>query len=129
MDHARGLGGFTPLPDSPLAHLVGTCGEEASEIELLPHSRNDLWQRRFRAQLLALLLRFGLVFAAREAFLEGDGDGDDGVAGCVLLDPFGDLGEVLVLLADVVFFAEVDEVDHGLGGEEEERVDDLDLRV
>jgi hypothetical protein len=34
---------------------------------------------------------------------------------------------MLVLLADEVLLAEVDEEDNGLGGEEEERVDDLDL--
>lgn len=45
----------------------------------------------------------------------------------MLLDPFGDLGEMLVLLADVVFFAEVDEVDDWFSGEEEEGVDDFDL--
>lgn len=43
------------------------------------------------------------------------------------LDPFGDLGEVLVLLADIVFFGEIDEVYDGFGGEEEEGIDDLDL--
>jgi hypothetical protein len=45
----------------------------------------------------------------------------------VLLDPGSDLGQVLVLLADVVLLAKVDEVDDGLGRKEEERVDDLDL--
>lgn len=34
---------------------------------------------------------------------------------------------MLVLLADVVLLAEVDEEDNGLSGEEEKRVDDLDL--
>ena len=42
--------------------------------------------------------------------------------------PFGDLGEVLVLLSDVVFLAEIDEVDDWFGGEEEEGVDDFYLR-
>ena len=45
----------------------------------------------------------------------------------VFLYPFGDLGEMFVLLADVVFFAEVDEVDDGFGGEEEEGIYYLDL--
>jgi hypothetical protein len=45
----------------------------------------------------------------------------------VFFDPLGDLGEVLVLLADVVLFREVDKEDDGFGGEEEERVDDFDL--
>ena len=34
---------------------------------------------------------------------------------------------MFVLLADVVLFAQVDEVDHRLGGKEEERIDDFDL--
>jgi hypothetical protein len=34
---------------------------------------------------------------------------------------------MLVLLADVILLAEVDEIDDGLGREEEKRVDDLDL--
>lgn len=41
----------------------------------------------------------------------------------MFFDPFGDFGEVFVFLADVVFFAEVDEVDDWFGGEEEEGVD------
>lgn len=45
----------------------------------------------------------------------------------MLLDPFGNLGEVLVLLPDVVTLAQVDEVDNGLRCEEEEGVDGLDL--
>ena len=42
-------------------------------------------------------------------------------------DPLGDFGQVLVLLADVVALGEVDEVDDGFGGEEEEWVDYFDL--
>lgn len=129
MNHARGLGRFTSLAYSPLPHFIRTGSEEASEIQLLPHGRDDLRQRRFRTKLLALFLRFGLVFAAGEAFLEGHGDRDYGVTGCVLFDPLGNFGKVLVLLADVVFLAEVDEVDHRLGGQQEKRVDDLDLRI
>ena len=34
----------------------------------------------------------------------------------MLFDPFGNFGEVFVLLPDVVFFAEVDEVDDRFGG-------------
>lgn len=45
----------------------------------------------------------------------------------MLLDPLGNLRKVLVLLPDVVALTEVDQVDDGLGGKEEERVDDLDL--
>ena len=45
----------------------------------------------------------------------------------MLLDPFGDLWQVLVLLSDVVLFAKVDEVDCWLRRKQEERIDDLDL--
>lgn len=45
----------------------------------------------------------------------------------MLFDPFHDFAEVFVFLSDVVFFAEVDEVDDGFGGEEEERVYYFDL--
>lgn len=45
----------------------------------------------------------------------------------MLLDPFGNLGQVLVLLADIVFLAEIDQVDDGLGRQKEERVNHLNL--
>ena len=47
----------------------------------------------------------------------------------MLVDPGLDLGEPLVLLADVVLLGEVDEVGDGFGGEELEGVDDVDLLV
>lgn len=40
-----------------------------------------------------------------------------------------DLGEPLVLFADVVSLAQVDQVDDGLGSEQHEGVDDLNLLV
>jgi hypothetical protein len=70
-----------------------------------------------------------LGLEASETLLEADGYGQDGVTGCILLDPFHDLAEMLVLLSDVVLLAQVDEVDNRLGGEEEERVDELDLET
>jgi hypothetical protein len=45
----------------------------------------------------------------------------------VLLDPLSDLGKMLILLADVVLLAEVDEVDDRLGSKQEKGVNDLDL--
>ncbi len=45
----------------------------------------------------------------------------------MFLDPFSDLREMLVLLPNVIFLAEVDEIDNGFSGEEEERIDDFDL--
>lgn len=45
----------------------------------------------------------------------------------MLLDPLGNLGKVLVLLANVVLLAQVDEVYYRLCGQEEKRVDNLNL--
>ena len=54
-------------------------------------------------------------------------DGDDWVAGSMGLDPFGNLGQVLVLLAYVILLAEIDEIDNRLGRKKEQRVNDFDL--
>jgi hypothetical protein len=45
----------------------------------------------------------------------------------VLFDPPGNCGKMLVFLADVVFLAQVYQIDNWLGCEKEQRVDDLDL--
>jgi hypothetical protein len=45
----------------------------------------------------------------------------------MLLHPLDDLGEVLVLFSDVIPLRKVDQEDYRLGGQEEKRVDDLDL--
>lgn len=45
----------------------------------------------------------------------------------MLLDPLRNLGEMLILLADIVLFREIDQIYNRFGGEEEKWVDDLDL--
>ena len=45
----------------------------------------------------------------------------------MLFDPFGNLRKVLVLLSDVIFFAEVDKVDDRLGAEQEKGIYGFDL--
>ena len=45
----------------------------------------------------------------------------------MFLDPFGNLWEIFVLLPDVIFLAEIDEVNDGLSAEKEERIYDFDL--
>ena len=45
----------------------------------------------------------------------------------MLLAPLRDLGEVLVLLPDVILLRKIDQIDDGLSAEQEERVDDLNL--
>lgn len=115
------------LPDCPLPHLVRARGEETAEVHHLAHGDDDFGEGGLGAEFFALLVGGGVVLEAGEALFKGDGERDDGVAGGVLFDPLSDFREVFVFLADVVFFAEVDEVDDWFGGEEHEGVDDFDL--
>lgn len=127
VDDTGGLRSLGASTNGPLTDLIGTGGEEGVEVESLAHGNDDLGESRLCSKLLALLLDLGVGLEAGETLLKSDGHGKDGVARGVLLDPLGDLGKVLVLLPDVVTLAQVDEVDDGLGCEEEERVDGLDL--
>lgn len=126
MNNPRRLRRLRPLPNTPLPHLVRARREEAREPQRSPHRNDDLADGALDAELFAFLGDFGIAHAG-ESFLEGHREWDDDVAGTVLVDPGFDLGEVLVLLADVVFLREVDEEDNWLGGEELELVDDFDL--
>ena len=127
VNHAGRLRRFGPVPYRPLPHLVGAGGEERPELQRLAHRCDDLRQRGPRAEGFALFFSRGFAVEAGEALFEGYGDGDDGVAWGICFDPFADFGEVLILLSEVVFLTEIDEVDDGFGGQEEERVDYLDL--
>jgi hypothetical protein len=127
MDDSGRLGRLDPIANGPLANLVGADGEEAAEVHDLAHQGNDLGQRRLHAKLLALLLGFRLRLEASEPLLKADGERNDGVSGSILLDPFRDLGKMLVLFPDVVLLGQVHEVDDGLRREKEQGVDDLHL--
>lgn len=123
-----GSGGrLDTLADSPLANLILTSGEEGGQVEGLTHGGDDLGKTRLGAQLLAFLESLSLVTHKSETLLELSRDGKNGRAGRVLLNPLEDLGEVLVLLADVISLAQVDKVHNRLGSEEEQGVDNLDL--
>lgn len=121
-------GGLDTLADSPLADLVRTGGEEAGQVQCLTHGRDDLGQTGLGAQLLALLSSSSIVTHQGQTLLELSRDGQNGRPGGVVLDPLKQLGKVLVLLADVVLLAQVDQVHDGLSSEEEQGVDDLDLK-
>ena len=119
--------GLDTLADGPLANLVLTSGEEAGKVQGSAHGGDNLGQTGLGLELLALLESGSLVTQKGETLLELSRDGKDGRSGGVLLDPLEDLGEVLILLADVISLAQVDQVHNGLGSEEEQGVDDLDL--
>lgn len=94
----------------------------------MTHGGDHLGQARLGVELLALLLDSSVIAQLGHALLEGRRDGHERIARRVGLDPLHDLGKVLVLLADVVPLAQVDQVHNRLGREKEEGVDDLDLR-
>jgi hypothetical protein len=127
VDNTSGLGGLDTKADGPLADLIGTGGEETAKTQGLAHLEDDLGQSRVGTNVLALLEGSSLRLELGQTLLERDGERDNGVASGVLLDPLGNLGKVLVLLANVVPLRQVDEVDDGLRRQEEKRVDDLDL--
>ena len=114
------------MTDGPRADLIRTASEVTDELQARVTGDGDLAQVARSADLLlllSLLLRSHLC----KTLLESDGEGDERVARVVLVDPGLDLGQPLVLLADVVALGEVDEVRDGLRGEELEAVHDVDL--
>lgn len=115
------------LPDRPLSDLVRTSGEEAVQVEHLAHRRDDLGEPGLGAQLLALLFDSGVIAQLSQTLFKACRNRENRVARRVGLDVFHELGQVLVLLADVVPLAQVDQVHNRLGSEQEERVDNFDL--
>jgi hypothetical protein len=113
VNNTSGLRSLGASTDSPLTDLIRTGCEETAELEGLAHGGNGLGKRGLGVEVLQLL---GSLFVGHDSktLLELDGDGDDRVARGICLDPFSDLGQMLVLLADVVLLTQVDEVDNRL---------------
>ena len=127
MNDPRSLRRLCPISDSPLPHLICPRREEAAEVKHLPHGRDHLGQGRFCTKLFTFLRCFRFSLETCEALLESDGQWQYRIAWRVLLDPFGNLRKVLVLLSDVIFFAKIDKVNDRFGAEEEERIYRFDL--
>lgn len=119
--------GLDALADGPLTDLIRTGGEEAGQVQGGTHGSDSLGQTGLGAQLLALLRGSSIIAHQSKTLLEAGGDGENGAAGGVGLTPLEQTGKVLVLLADVVLLAQVDKVHDGLGSEQEQRVDGLNL--
>ena len=117
------------FPDGPLSDFIRTSGEEAVQVQDLTHGGDHLGQTSLSSQLLALFFGSSLIAHLGEALLKRGRDGKKRIARGVGLDPFHNLGQVLVLLTDVVSLAQVDQVHNGLGREKEERVNDLNLLI
>lgn len=127
MNDTGGLRRLCALADSPLSDFVGTACKEAAKVQGITHGDNDLWQGRLGSQLLALFLDLSVGFKLSQSFLKTDGKRDNGIASCMGLNPFCNFRQVLVLLANVVLLAQIDQIDNGLGSQKEQRIDHLDL--
>lgn len=127
VDDTGSGGRLDALANGPLTNLVFTSGEEAGQVQGLTHGSDDLGQTGLGVQLLALLKSGSVIIHECQALLELSRDGKNRGTGRFLLDPLENLGKVLVLLADVISLAQVDKIHNGLGSEEEQGVDDLDL--
>lgn len=127
VDDTSSLRGLGAIADGPRSDFIRSDSEEASQLQGLAHLENNLGQSRVGANVLLLFLGLGLSLELGETRLVGHGDGDKRIALGVLVDPLDNLGKMLVLLSDKVLLRQVDEVDNGLGRQEEKRVDDLDL--
>ena len=88
----RSLRRLCALADRPCADLVGPAGEVADEVEGGVAGGGDLAEGGDGADLLLLLGALLVRGEEGEALLEGDGEGDERVAGVVLVDPGLDLG-------------------------------------
>lgn len=127
VDNTSCCGCLDTLPDGPLPDFIGTSSEKAGQVQYLAHGNNDLGQGRLGVQLLALLLCNGVITEMGQTLLKANGNGDDRITRGVGLDPFSNFGKVLVLLANVIPLAKVNQVHNWLSGKEEKRINNLDL--
>lgn len=119
MDDTSRLRRLGAVSDSPLADLIGSGGEEAAEVQDLAHGGDNLRKGGLDAERLQFSFDLLLCLKAGQTLLEADGYGEDRVSSSVLLKPLGNLAEMLVLLANIVLLAEVDQVHDGLSAKEE----------
>lgn len=129
MNDTRGSWCLDTLSDCPLADLIRTGGEETGQVENLTHGSDHLRKTRLGSDLLAFFLDGSVVTHKSQTLFKGCRDGDQRLSAGVVLDPFEHLGKVLVLLAEVVLLAQVDQVDHRLSCKQEEGVDNFHLMI
>lgn len=129
MNNTRGSWCLDTLSDCPLTDLIRTRGEETGQVENLAHGGDHLGKTRLGTDLLAFFLDGSFVAHKSQALFEACRDGDQRLPARVSLDPLEDLGKVLVLLAEIVLLAQVDQVDRRLGCQKEEGVDNFHLII
>eukprot|EP01084_Bolivina_argentea_P055545 101802_1 len=105
-----------------------TGGEEVDQVDGGETSGDELGDLALGALELLEVLLLLLGVQLLQSGLHVGTKRDHGLAG-LLVDPRLELREPLVLLADVVALGHVDEEDGGLGGEELDRVEEVDLLV
>lgn len=128
VDDASSLRCQTALADSPAAHFVLAGREEVDQAErMVAHLEHAVEDRLVRRVLLLVVGELSSGLEVEHFEFELAADRDDLLVAAALLDELGDLGQVLVALAQVVALAHVNEVYDGLGRQQLHRVENLDL--
>lgn len=127
MNNARGLRRLSSFTDCPLPNFIWASGEETTQMKHASHSCDYFWKHWFRSEPLAFLCCFSIIFKTRQTLFKGDWNRNYGVSRGVCLDPLGNLGKMLVFLANVISFAQVDKVNDRLRCKKEKRIDNFDL--
>lgn len=115
------------LQNGPSLNLIGSRGEEVLQLQCLVAGHNDLVQHAlaFRLRLERLALQ---VILLAQLLLKGAREGYEQCTRIVLIDPFLNLRQPLVLLAYEVLIRQIHQIDDRLGGQEQILVQRLDLR-
>lgn len=118
VDHSRSLRRLCQFSHCPASHLIGSRSEIVDKVQCVIASLDDLGNHRpFFLILVLKLLSFVL------------GTVRDDLSGNVLINPFLDFLEPLVLLADEVILAEVHQIDNRLSSDQPMSVQDTDLGI
>jgi len=122
-----GLRCLGALLHGPGLHLIRSGSEEVLQLQALVARHDDLLQHALALGLRLVGLALQLVLLGH-LLLEGPREGDQQGSRIVLVDPFLDLRQPLVLLPDEVLVGEVHQVDHRLGGQEQILIQRLNLK-
>lgn len=118
---------FRALLDGPGFHFVRTGSEEVLQLQRLVTGQDDLLQVGGRFVVFGVFLSQRIVLKICPVVLKDAREGNDGRTGIVLVHPVLDLGQPLVLLADVVGLRQIHQIDDGLRGQEQVLVQNIDL--
>lgn len=117
VDSAGGLRCFRSPLDGPGLDLIRSSSEEIFKLQRFVAGKNNFIEHRWAFVLLNVSIALILVFKLDKLVLPSTGKRDNRSAGIVLVNPFLDLDQPLVLLADEVLVRQVHQINHRLRSE------------